>query len=257
MLQARAAAAGLQAVPASLPSERVAPVPRDADQSDYAAAITDVVDFAACPRRYYLGRSLGFSNDPVIVEEEEDDVYRRPDEMSASERGTAVHRRLAGERAASPEIEELARRFEQSELGRRLLASPNVERELPILARFTDRDGDRFLHGVLDLRVGNTIVDYKTGHRDDQRYALQMWLYSLLTGAKELYLFYLDEADAAGRASRIEVTAEALGDAREAIHQFFAAQRTLEFPGVVAEHCRRCPFNGKQCCEPQKMRGTV
>jgi ATP-dependent exoDNAse (exonuclease V) beta subunit len=243
---------------ARLESEAVRPAPpaipfQEADQSDYAAAITDVVEFASCPRRYYLGRYLGFSNDPVIVEEEEDDAHSRPDEMSASERGTAVHRRLAGEPAPTPEIEALARRFEESDLGRRLLAAPRVERESSILARLEDR----FLHGVLDLRVGDTIVDYKTGHRDDRRYAPQMLLYSLLTGAKELYLFYLDEAVAGRRVSAVEVTAERLAEARQEVRRFFAAQQTLEFPGVVAEHCVKCPFNGKQCREPQRMRAAV
>ncbi len=246
-----------------LPSREAVP-PLQADQSDYAAAITDVAEFAACPRRYYLDRYLGFSNEAVVVEEEAADT--RPDEMSASEskgglrldgaseRGSAVHRRLAGDRAASsPEIENLARRFEESDLGRRLLAAPQVEHELPILARFEDR----FLHGVLDLSAGNAIVDYKTGHRDDRRYGLQMLLYGLLTGAKELYLFYLDEADAGRRASLVEVTSGALADAGEAVRRFFAAQQTLEFPGVVAEHCLRCQFNGKQCREPQKMRAAV
>jgi ATP-dependent exoDNAse (exonuclease V) beta subunit len=260
--RAESVAAEERPVPQAIPLQ-------EADQSDYAAAITDVAEFVSCPRRYYLGRYLGFSNDPVIVEEEEDDAHSPPDEMSASEskgeprldsaseRGTAVHRRLAGEPAETPEIEALARRFEESALGRRLLAAPRVERESPILARFTEQEGDRFLHGVLDLRVGDTIVDYKTGHRDDRRYAPQMLLYSLLTGAKELYLFYLDEADAGRRASPVEVTAEGLAEARQEVRRFFAAQQTLEFPGVVAEHCVRCPFNGKQCREPQKMRAAV
>jgi len=212
-----------------------------ADESDTAAAITDIAEFAACPRRYYLGRYLGFSNDGAIVLDED----APPARIAAAERGTLVHQRLAGTVAAPPEIEALARRFEQSELGRRVLALPGVQRELPILAQL---DG-RFLHGVLDLRAGNIIVDYKTGRRDDGRYGLQMQLYGLLTGSDELYLYYLDD----GAESRIAPNPAV----RDTVRQFFAAQQTLDFPPIVADHCVKCPFNGKQCLEPRKMQAAA
>ncbi|SRR5579871_675278 len=246
--QEREAPPTATSAPAATTEPNAVPAIYRADESDYAAAITDIAEFASCPRRYYLGRYTGFSNEAVIVEDEEEGD--RSDELSATARGTAVHKRLAGQGAASPEIEELARRFEESDLGRRLLALPGVEKELPILARFEDR----FLHGVLDLLSGDTIVDYKTGDRHDELYRLQMLLYALLTGAKELYLFYLDEGDAAKRASRVAVTTATLEEARDAARRFFAAQQTLEFSAVVADHCNRCPFSGKQCREPQKLR---
>ncbi len=208
-----------------------------ADESDYAAAITDVAEFASCPRRYYLGRYLGFSNDGALVLDED----APPAGISAAERGTLVHRRLAGEAAASAETEQLARRFEQSELGRRLLSSRNVEREIPIVAQLEGR----ILHGVIDLRSDGVIVDYKTGAEDDARYAVQMQLYGLLTGARELYLYYLDQ----DIASRIEPNPLV----RDTARRFFAAQQALDFPATVAGHCTKCPFSGRQCLEPQKV----
>jgi len=243
-LPARAAAA--QAAQAFRPvsAATVLPAPR-ADESDTAAAITDISEFAVCPRRYYIGRYLGFSNDGAILLDAEADEDAPPPRTSAAERGTQVHQRLAGAPAATPEIEALARRFEESELGRRVNSLSNIQRELPILAQL---DG-RFLHGVLDLRAGNIIVDYKTGHRDDARYALQMQLYGLLTGADELYLYYLDEA----AESRISSN----GAVRDTVRQFFAAQQTLDFPAIVADHCVKCPFNGKQCLEPRKMQAAA
>ena len=215
-----------------------------ADQSDYGAAITDVAEFAACARRYYLARYLGFSNEAVAVSDEEEGEVesRTPDEFSASERGTLVHRRLAGDRSGvTQEIEALARRFEESELGK----LPNAQHEVPIIGQVEGR----VLHGVLDLRAGDIIVDYKTGQADDDRYAVQMQLYGLLTGARQLYLYYLDES----RASRVEPDA----GVRETVRRFFDAQQSLDFPPVVAAHCGRCPFNGKQCREPEKVRAAA
>ncbi len=208
-------------------------------QSDFSAAVTDVMEFVACPRRYYLGRYIGFAG------EVRGDEGERKDEFPASERGTAVHQVLAGGVAPNAEVEALARRFHDSELGRRIAAEKNVSREEPVLGVI---DG-HFLRGILDLRAGRLIVDYKTGKPSTARYRLQMLMYALLTGATEACLFYLDE----GLAVPVELTAESLEEARAVIGRFFDAQRRLDYPAVVADHCGQCPFSGRQCREPQNQ----
>lgn len=205
---------------------------RSADQSDYIAAVTDVAEFASCPRRYYLGRYLGWKTDT--------DGTSTGDAVSTAERGTAVHQLLAGKPGDySADIQGLARRFGDSELGQRVGALNPRHVEYPIAGKI---DG-HFLNGVVDLLAGTVLVDYKTGRQEARGYRLQMLLYALLTGAREAWLFYIDE----NAAVPVEWTAADLADARDAVDRFFAAQRTLDFPAVVEEHCRRCPFAGKQC----------
>ncbi len=208
--------------------------PSLADQSDYIAAVTDVAEFASCPRRYYLGRYLGWNTGTSGAAQGES--------LSTAARGTLVHQLLAGKPGEySAGIQELAERFRDSELGRRVAAAVPRRVEYSVAGAI---DG-HFLNGVVDLLAGTTLVDYKTGRRDDRGYHLQMLLYILLTGAQEAWLYYLDE----NAAVQVEWTAADLAQARAEVDRFFAAQRTLDFPPVVEEHCRRCPFAGQQCRE--------
>jgi len=213
--------------------------PTLADQSDYIAAVTDVAEFAACPRRYYLGRYLGWAAAAG-------DTAMNGEGVSTVERGTLVHQLLAGKPGDySTEIQALAQRFRESELGRRVTAVHPRRVEYSVAGKI---DG-HFLSGVVDLLAGTILVDYKTGRREEQAYRLQMLLYALLTGARETWLFYLDE----NAAVPVEWTAADMAQARAEVDRFFAAQRTLDFPAVVEEHCRRCPFAGRQCRAPQRQ----
>jgi len=209
--------------------------PAAADQSDYIAAVTDVAEFASCPRRYYIGRYLGLKADAGEI---------TPGEaVSSVERGTLVHQLLAGKPGNyTVEIQTLADTFLTSKLGRRV-ASEQRRVEYAIAGSI----GGHFLSGVADLLAGKVLVDYKTGRREDRGYSLQMALYALLTGASEAWLFYLDE----GEAVPVDTSVPALDQARAEVDRFFAAQRTLDFPAVVKEHCGRCQFAGRQCRAPE------
>ena len=238
-------AAGAEVAAAPAASQRFVPVPLEgdpalADQSDFIAAVTDVAEFASCPRRYYLGRYLGWRRD-----EQAGAGTEAKGAVSSAERGTLVHQLLAGKPGEYPaEIQELAERFWSSDLGRRVAAVNDRITEHSIAGKV---DG-RFLNGVVDVLAGPLLVDYKTGRRNDHSYSLQMLLYALLTGAQEAWLFYLDE----NAAAPVELTPAATAEARAEVERFFTVQRTLDFPAVVEEHCGRCPFAGRQCREPQR-----
>ena len=76
--------------------------------------------------------------------------------------------------------------FFRSDIGQRLLHSPEVHREWPFNLRLR-RQGDALLQGVIDCAFreddGWILLDYKTDHIHDeaafcQRYALQLRLYA-------------------------------------------------------------------------------
>ncbi len=259
--------------------------PPESDSTDFLAAVTDVLEFQRCPRRYYLGRYLGHdigrigilsqsgagipacppSNDQTDADAEE----RPSEEFPRTEIGLAVHRLLAtgsGALAAVPEslraeAELLAKRFRQSEYGGRTAAG-DVRRELSVLASL---DG-HFLRGTLDLLSFESghpelLLDYKANDigpdqvdEEAAHYRVQMLLYALLVEAafgslpREAVLFFL----APGLARHVELTPAALEEARCTVAEFFAAQRTLSYPPRVADHCFPCPFNGTLCLAPQR-----
>jgi ATP-dependent exoDNAse (exonuclease V) beta subunit len=232
----RPSGAGLQP---ALPDETAGAPP---DSADFAAAVTDVVEFASCPRRYYLGRYLGWSDwrRPAGRASEED---AEPAELTAAARGSLVHKFLAGAVSEAPaDIVEIAGRFWSSDLGRRVKAAADVKKELSVLGMVEGR----FLRATVDALAGPLLVDYKTGAPDTAKYRLQMLLYALLTGAREAWIYYLDH----DRAEPIEITPPALEEARSAAGRFFAAQQALDFPVAVADHCWSCPFSRHECPEP-------
>jgi len=154
--------------------------PPESDSTDFLAAVTDVLEFQRCPRRYYLGRYLGHDIGRIgilsqsgagipacqpsgagilachsLQNDTQDNGGEQPtDEFPRTEIGLAVHRLLAagsGALDAVPEslraeAELLAKRFRQSEYGGRTAAG-DVRRELSVLASL---DG-HFLRGTLDL----------------------------------------------------------------------------------------------------------
>jgi ATP-dependent helicase/nuclease subunit A len=227
-------------------------------QHDSSAAVTDVVQFAACPRKYYLGRYLGLTTAPrgpgtgALA-------GRRP-APQAIELGLEVHKALAargesrsgpataGRRPAPPSGEalELARRFEESELGQRAARAERVEREFDFLLAVEDV----VLRGQIDLWFEEggelTVVDYKTD-RDETgaaEHALQLRLYAL---ALERYAGRLPDRAAlcflrSGNVIEVSLSGADLEDARAAVRALAAAQNALKFPMKAGEQCRRCPF---------------
>ena len=279
--------------------------PPQAERSDFLAAVTDVVEFHRCPRRYYLSRYLGYGPgyglgyesaatgglpDPAPGAEARDEAAERmDDEFPRTEVGRAVHRVLAlgsGALASLPsslraEAERLAQRFWQSAYGQRILptsrAASDVRRELPVMAAGIVPQEPRpqepgpqepggFLRGTLDLLTfangrPDLLLDYKANDISaDQveieaaHYRVQMLLYALLVEAafgdlpREAVLFFL----APGVAHRVELTPEALAEARRLVGELFAAQREAHFPPEVAAHCSHCAFSGTLCLAPAR-----
>jgi ATP-dependent helicase/nuclease subunit A len=215
------------------------------EQYDSSASVTAVALFAACPRKYYLGRYLGLEAEPVGPG------------TGALELGTEVHAALAGLATESVEARELARRFETSALGTRAAQASRVEREFDFLLPVEDV----ILRGVIDLWFEEggelVLVDYKTD-RDESRageYALQLRLYAL---ALERYAGRVPERVSlcylrSGREVDVSVTAADLDGARSTVRALRTAQDALEFAMRMGEQCLRCSFYGGLC--PAKLAG--
>jgi ATP-dependent exoDNAse (exonuclease V) beta subunit len=212
-------------------------------QHDSSAAVTDVAQFAACPRKYYLAHYLGLTPEPVGPG------------TGAIELGLQAHKALAGQPAESGEAKELARRFEESELGQRAARAERVEREFDFLLAVEDV----VLRGQIDLWFEEggelTLVDYKTD-RDEAgaaEYVLQLRLYAL---ALERYAGRLPDRAAlcflrSGRVREVSLSGADLDDARGSVQALAAAQNALEFPMKPGEQCRRCSFYEGLC--PAKL----
>jgi len=134
---------------------------------DSAASVTSVARFAHCPRRYYLDRYLGWSEEESRHLRPDDEQPETRDELSAmdaSEFGRQVHALLADLKVANPhpEAEGLAERFHNSELGRRRDGASRVEREFDFVFALEDV----VLQGQIDLWFEENgelvLVDYKT-----------------------------------------------------------------------------------------------
>ena len=228
----------------------------EAEQSDAAAAVTSVVLFTECPRRYYLSRYLGFSDrtpHAPRVDEPDDWVATERDEKDATTLGKRVHEVLGGSAADDSEDAEalaLARRFIESELGRRAARADSALREHGILFLV----GNHLLRGQIDLWFEEggeqVIVDYKTDDADKdeavvraEHYALQIQLYAmamrLATGRlpSRGVLYFLRP----GIAHDVDLSELALEAAGRVVEEFFAAQSAVQFPLHLGAHCLRCP----------------
>ena len=218
------------------------------DLHDSSAAVTDVALFAACPRKYYLSRYLGLTQEPTGPG------------TGAIELGLEAHKALAEQpsgprEALSADALELVRRFEESQLGQRAARATQVEREFDFLLAVEDV----VLRGQIDLWFEEggelTLVDYKTD-RDEggvAEYALQLRLYAL---ALERYAGRLPDRAAlcflrSGTVVEVSVSVADLEDARAAVRALESAQNSLKFPMKIGEQCRRCPFYGGLC--PAKL----
>lgn len=244
------------------------------DSSEFLAAVTDVMEFRRCPRRYYLGRYLGYPEGeskfcgPATAPdqfEEEETAAGEDEEFERWELGRAVHDVLARGRDALAEVPEqmreevarLAERFWQSNWARRVNGGADTRRELALVASLDSR----FLRGILDVLTFEDgrpalLLDYKANDigaaeidREVERYRIQMLLYALLIERVfghppgEAVLYFL----VPGIARSIELTPAALDEARTVLTAFFEAQKRLSFPQVAADHCYRCPYEGNLC----------
>jgi len=227
--------------------------PAVSGQHNSSASPTSIAVFESCPRRYYLGRYLGWR-----AERRMPAGRGSRERLSGAELGSQVHDLLANipvENAADLAVE-LAAKFRASELGRRAEAADRIEREFDFLVAIEGA----LIEGRIDLWFEEggelVIVDYKTDDVDAAEaaeragsYALQLQLYALalerFTGRipGRAVLAYL-RPDIAVPAP---LAGADLERAREAVRRFLRAQDEVCFPKREGEHCRRCDYCGGMC----------
>ncbi len=239
--------------------ELVAPPPVS-EQQDSNATVTALALFAACPRKYYLARYLGF--EPAARDRQEE-VLDDPARLDAGEFGTQVHSLLAGFPVVSPAPEALrvAEVFRQSSLGQRAARATRIEREFDFLLAIDDL----VIVGQIDLWFEEggelVVVDYKTDavsaaeapHRS-RDYVLQLRLYALaierVTGRApdRAWLHFLKP----NVPVEVDLTPSLIESPEQIVRDFKEAQSKLLFPLVEAEHCKRCPFFHDLCPAPTR-----
>ncbi|HEX9309047.1 MAG TPA: UvrD-helicase domain-containing protein [Anaeromyxobacter sp.] len=139
----RAAAPALPAAaPAAQPRQPLLAAPRLAPPAPLAAvrvAVTDLAEYARCPRRHHLGRFLRIPEPTGLRGGAHDDPGR------ATARGTLAHAMLAESDLAAPPLERRAQL--QAAAARRGYdpASAGIRRILAEVARFADSEGGRAL----------------------------------------------------------------------------------------------------------------
>ncbi len=223
------------------------------EQQDTNATVTALVEFARCPRRYFLGHYLGFDGRPRHMAE-----AGEHEELPANELGTQVHQLLAGSAVADADAEamRLADNFRNSSLGRRAAKATRVEREFDFL---TTVEG-LVIRGQVDLWFEDAeelvIVDYKTdavnlaeAHRRAGDYGLQLRLYGMaveqLTGraADRAYLCFLRP----NAMVEIDLAPSLIESPSDVVREFQEAQSSLRFPLNEGERCHACPFFRDLC----------
>ena len=179
------------------------------------------------------------------------------DELEATELGRRVHAILAGSQppdAAYPEVMELARNFQESELGKRVPADAHHEQNLLFAL-----DG-HLLRGQVDLWFDEggerVLVDYKTDQVKSgdvtgqaREYELQLQLYARAieqaTGRRpdRAVLYFLRPNVVVD----VDVSEGGIQTAADRVKDFFTAQSRIDFPLNVGEHCYRCPHYRNLC----------
>jgi ATP-dependent exoDNAse (exonuclease V) beta subunit len=229
--------------------------PALSDQHDSAAPVTSIQLFAQCPRRYYLGRYIGWDR---TSRPDRDHTEETAHDESGAEFGTAVHALLAGEPvdSASAEALDLVERFQASELGQRVSRASRVEREFDFVMAIEDV----VLRGQIDLWFEEggelLLLDYKTDKvRPEEAasraaaYALQLRLYAL---ALERITGRLPSRACAcflrtGQAIPIAMDKPLLDAAKDLVRLFHEAQSSLRFDLREGEQCGRCPYYRGLC----------
>jgi len=245
-----AAPHGVEAVAAEL--KYVTPPAVDGQQ-DTNATVTALAEFANCPRKYYLGRYLGYEGRQRRLEEAGEDG-----DLSAGEFGTQVHALLAGNDVPKPDAEavRLAEVFRQSALGRRASRASRAEREFDFLMAL---DG-LVVRGQVDLWFEEggelVVVDYKTDaiaasevQERARAYAMQLRLYAMAVervagrAPSRAWLHFLRP----NVAVEVDLSPSLIESPEQVVRDFQEAQSRLEFPLNEGDHCRRCPFFKDLC----------
>lgn len=228
--------------------------PEVAGQHDAAVTVTDLAVFASCPRKYYLGRYLGFDRPgPALT-----DAPAPQSGLPANELGSQVHALLAGESVGQPdaEAERLAAVFRESPLGRRAARASRVEREFDFVMSLEGV----IVRGQVDVWFEEggelVIVDYKTDAVSAaealQRaagYSLQLRLYAAaverIAGRRpdRAYLHFLRP----GRIVEVDLAPSLLDSPEQIARDLMHAQESLEFPLHEGPQCRGCAFYGELC----------
>ena len=243
---------------------QVLPRPVIKDQHETTVTVTSLAVFGACPRKYYIQRSLGWNSgrfrrfDPDDIAVSEESEANDDASLSASQIGSAVHEILAGltPSETSPEAQQLADVFVNGDLGHRAAASPRVAREWAFIA---DIDG-AIVRGSIDLWFEENgdlhLVDYKT---DDVtaasaparalEYAPQLALYAIaleraIGKRPSLAWLHFLRPDAVVQIPLDDAT---IGAARSLIASLRNAQDELRFDLNEGEHCRTCQFYKSLC----------
>ncbi|MEO8595725.1 MAG: UvrD-helicase domain-containing protein [Candidatus Solibacter sp.] len=234
----------------------VAP-PAVAAQHDGNATVTALSTFAACPRKYFLSRYLGFDSRPRQFGEfaiDED----KPRDLSAGEFGTQVHALLAGTAVPdpSPDALKLAEVFQQSALGRRAARATRSARESEFLMAMDDL----VIRGQVDLwfeEAGQLVlVDYKTDdvsaaeapHRA-RDYGLQLRLYALAVermagrAPDRAFLHFLRP----NVLVEVDLMPNLIENPEQIVRDFQEAQSNLNFPLVEGPHCKSCSHYHALC----------
>jgi hypothetical protein len=204
-----------------------------------STAVTSLVAFTECPRRYFLSNLCG---------------WPQPDPPPAASFGSEVHAALAGQAGeVSEEARTLVSAFENSPLGRRAAAAKRAEREFDFLV-----ECERLLlAGSIDLwfedEQGCVLVDYKTD-RELSPEKLAAYTAQLEHYAQVLARFRGAPPDRAalfllrqGSALEIPLGGGFLESCSRRIAGFLDAHRTGAFPMRAGEHCRFCPHWRRAC----------
>ena len=242
------------------PAVQIVSKPVIEDRHETAVTVTSLAVFGACPRKYYIQRSLGWNTgrfrrfDPDdITFDESSETKDDESQLSASRVGSAVHEILAGVTPSedSKEARQLADVFHKSALGRRVAASARVAREWAFIVEIEGT----IVRGSIDLWFEDNgdlhIVDYKTD-ADTARaheYAPQLALYAIALerafGARpKIASLHFLRPDVV-----IEVPLDdnAIAAARALVGELRKAQDELHFPLNEGDHCRSCQFYRSLC----------
>jgi ATP-dependent exoDNAse (exonuclease V) beta subunit len=232
------------------------PLPLVDGQSESAVNVTSLALFATCPRKYYIGRYIGWNGSRFHRFDPED----LPDDTAdtpAAELGSMLHEILAGKTSApDPEARRLADVFLRSDLGTRAAASPRSAREWDFIVEVHGM----LVRGTVDLWFEENgevhLVDYKTDDVNDSAltaraddYAPQLALYALALerafGRRpaHAWLHFLRP----DRVVEIPLGDDALRAAEDLVAQLREAQAALRFDLREGGHCRSCQFYRGLC----------
>ncbi|MBC7927470.1 MAG: UvrD-helicase domain-containing protein [Bryobacteraceae bacterium] len=245
----------------------VLPVTSMPGSPDSSASVTDISNFAECPRRYFLGRFLNQGRKPrldLLTASEDDLDERDGGSQSAAELGIEVHALLAGQPApeASHESVELAARFRTTTIAKKLSRAKIVEHEWD----FVFETGGLVLRGQVDLWFECDrqiyLVDYKTDRRPSvgvAGHSLQLRLYAL---ALESALKRLPEKGVlcflrSDLEEEVDLSPLALNEALEVVYSFQLAQQSGEFTVKPGNACLSCAFHATSCPVGREKAGLL